>query len=195
MSTASAPLTEEAVREMSMAELRLNAERCTRLVAHASLLQRLPDGGANIRLRHSLFTAELQRRETARVADTSSSSSNTEDKSGATAVDVPSAQEERRRANEAAQLAETVESPVDVARAMGDKYRHQRVPVEETVRSMYEGAVSEAELQRIIQSVPAGYFLTYDETCAMEQKLAKEARREELQKLAAESARQSRLPQ
>lgn len=189
MATTSTAVTETEVREMSTAQLRVNLERCTRLVAHASLLQRLPDGGENIRHRHALFTTELQRREAeAREEDATTAAAAA---GGTTAL---SEQEQRRRANEASQLAEAAESPADAARAMGEKYRHDRVPVEATVRSMYEGAVSEAELRRIIDSVPAGYFLTYEETCAMERKLEKEARREELQKLATEAARQSTAP-
>lgn len=189
MNSTSAPLTEAEVKEMSTAELRVNVERCTRLIAHPALLQRLPDKGESIHHRHSLFTAELARREST-VATTGVDGTTPQ----------LSAKEQRRRDNESAMLAEAtggagVSLPVDAAREMGEKYKTYRVPVEETVRRMYEGAISETELQRIIQSVPAGYFLTYEETCAMEKKLAKEARKAELQKLAAEAVRQSKAPQ
>lgn len=185
MTTTSAALTEAEVSEMSVAALRIHLERCTRLVAHASLLQRLPDKGESIRHRHALFTAELQKREAASTVAAAA----------AEATSARAEQNERRREHEDAKLTEAVLSSADVAREMGEKYRHDRVSVEKTVRSMYEGAISEAELQRIILSVPPGYFLTYEETCAMERKLAKEARKAELQKLAAEAARQSLAPQ
>jgi hypothetical protein len=187
MSSTAAPLTEAEVRAMSTAELRVNLERCSRLVGHPSLLQRLPDGGAGIRHRYDLLTAELKHRE-----DYSPEPQSTSVEGGTTV----SAAEQRRRDNEADKLAEAQAStPADAAREMGEKYRTYRVPVEATVRAMYEGAICEAELQRIIQSVPPGFFLTYEETCAMEKKLAKEARKAELQKLAAATARESLAPQ
>ncbi|KPA77114.1 hypothetical protein ABB37_07429 [Leptomonas pyrrhocoris] len=189
MTSTTAPLTEAEVRAMSTAEVRVNLERCTRLVGHPSLLQRLPDHGNAIRHRHALFTEELARRE----AESANASTSTADVLSASPT-----KEQRRRDNEVVQLAEatagTTTSRVDATREIGEKYRDYRVPVEATVRRMYEGAISEAELQRILQSVPPTYFLTYEETCAMERSLAKEARKAELQKLAAESARQSRAP-
>ncbi|KAL7702948.1 hypothetical protein N2W54_005353 [Lotmaria passim] len=185
MTSTVASLTEAEVREMSTAELRVNLERCIRLVGYPSLLQQLPDGGEGIRHRHSLFTEELRRRENESnyAAATSSSSCST-----------ASAQAQRKRDNEAVKLAEAAVPTADAAREIGEKYKDMRVSVDATVRRMYDGALSETELQRIIQSVPPGYFLTYAETCAMEKNLAKEARKEELRKLAEESARRSLSP-
>ncbi|KPI84760.1 hypothetical protein ABL78_6178 [Leptomonas seymouri] len=189
MTSTSTPLTEAETQGMSTAELRINLERCARLIDHPSLLQRLPDHGEGIRHRHVLFTKEVERRE----IESAKAKTTTDE-----APPTTEALERRRRDNETAQLAEASKmatSPADAAREIGEKYKHCRVSVEDTVRRMYEGVVSEAEVQRIVQSVPPSYFLTYEETCAMERRLAKEARRAELQKLAAESARQSLKPQ
>ncbi|KAK7198897.1 hypothetical protein NESM_000856300 [Novymonas esmeraldas] len=183
-SVSAAPLTEADVAAMSTAEVRANLERCARLVTHAALLHRLPDGGASIRHRHTLFTNELEQR---RVTG--------EAKAAEVAAAAPAAVEERKRSNEAALLSESGSTATSAAREMAEKYRDQRVDVEATVRRMYEGAVSEGEIQRIIHSVPPHFFLTYAETCEMERQLAKEARRAELQKLAAHAGRHTSVPQ
>ncbi|KAG5510170.1 hypothetical protein JKF63_07067 [Porcisia hertigi] len=180
----SALLTEAEVREMSSSEIQVNLERCSRLVTQTALLQRLHDGGEGIRHRHKLFTEELERRRTVEAANTD----------GKVSFVSSTSTEPRKQDNEAAFLAESAHEYADVAREVAHKYKDHRVNVEETVRRMYEGAISESEIQRILKSVPPHFFLTYAETCEMEQRSAREARKAELQKLAALAARHSPMP-
>lgn len=184
-SVSSTPLTNAEVRELSTAEIRLNLERCSRLLSQASLLQRLRDGGEGIRRRSELFTKELERRRTVEAANCDAS-----------AQLAPSTLiEALKRDNEAAFLSESTHNSTDAAREIAQKYKDQRIDVEATVRRMYEGILSEGEIQRILQSVPPRFFLTYSETCEMERQLARDARKAELQNLAAQAARLSATPQ
>ncbi|KAG5483953.1 hypothetical protein CUR178_06951 [Leishmania enriettii] len=184
-SAASALLTEAEVRELSTAEIRVNLERCSRLVSQTSLLQRLRDGGESIRRRRELFSKELERR---CVVETSSSDTRAHLASS-------TSMEDRKQDNETALLAESARSFTDAAQEIAKKYKDQRIDVEATVRGMYEGVLSETEIQRILQSVPPRFFLTYAETCERERQLAVEARKAELHKLAAQAALHRAMPQ
>ncbi|CAJ1019059.1 hypothetical protein Q4I30_001821 [Leishmania utingensis] len=184
-STSPAPLTEAEVRELSTAEIRVNLERCSRLISQPTLLARLRDGGEGIRRRSELFTKELERRRTVQAVNANVN----------THLVSPTLFETLKRENEAALLTESTPQFTDIAKEMGLKYKDQRVDVEATVRRMYEGALSEAEIQRILHGVPFRFFLTYTETCEMERQLAREARKAELRKLAAQAARHRDTPQ
>ncbi|AYU76899.1 hypothetical protein LdCL_110018800 [Leishmania donovani] len=184
-SVSCAPLTEAEVRELSTAEIRLNLERCSRLLSQASLLRRLRDGGEGIRRRSQLFAKELKRRHRVEAANGDAS----------TRLTPSTLTEALKRDNEAAILSESTHNATDAAREIAQKYKDHRVDVEATVRRMYEGILSESEIQRILQSVPPRFFLTYAETCEMERQLARDARKAELQKLAAQAARLSATPQ
>ncbi|KAG5484805.1 hypothetical protein LSCM1_06631 [Leishmania martiniquensis] len=175
----SAPITEAEVRNLSTAEIQVNLERCGRLISQSSLLQRLPDGGEGIHRRRELFSKELERR---RAVEMENSDEHTR-------AAYSTVTEARKRDNEAALLSEASHGVTEAAREMAEKYEHQRVDVEATVRRMYEGVLSEKEIQRILRSVPPHFFLTYAETCERERRLAMEARKAELQKLAAQAAR------
>ncbi|GET86726.1 hypothetical protein, conserved [Leishmania tarentolae] len=181
----SAPLTDAEVRELSTPEIRVNLERCTRLLSQTSLLQRLRDGGEGIRRRHELFTKELDRRHAVEV-DTPDASAR---------LTSFTLTEALKRENEVSILSESTHDARDAAREIAQKYKDQRIDVEATVRRMYEGILSEGEIQRTLRSVPPGFFLTYTETCERERQLARDARKAELQRLAAQAARFNAIPQ
>lgn len=158
------------VDTMTTAEIRVHMDRCERLTARPELLSRLPDAGESIRNRLDAFARELDRRTAAAKREV-----------------VTQPLESELAPIDAAPPVAQVCYMSNVAAIM-DKYRDRRIPVEETVRRMYGGSISEREMQRIVSEVPPNYFLTYSETLEREREMAKQARREELEKLRQQSA-------
>ncbi|ESL08462.1 hypothetical protein TRSC58_03835 [Trypanosoma rangeli SC58] len=191
------------VRKMTSSALQVHIQRCERLLSHPTILGRLPDGGAAIRDRHALYVAERSRREAA--GDTSSGT--TEQDAAEEAVrqveqqvsqmtispEAASKQTTERRAECNASLntgewsveegERAAESYEDAARAIGEKHRHSRVPVETIVRQTFGGSLCEAEIQRMLHDVPPNFFLTYEETISMQRRLLAEERQEALKRL------------
>jgi len=166
---------------LSTAELQQHVERCARLMKHAALLDRLPDHGAGIKERHLRFTEELAAR-ASRKAETPSTETSAEEG--------PSSSSAKRANEEDALRAELSSAATRLAAqaAVMKKYEDHRVSVEANVRRMYEGTLSEREIQRVIDEVPPTFFLTYRETQEMAKESAKQARRDELQRLRAQTA-------
>lgn len=157
---------------LSTAALHLHWQRCERLIRHPSLLRRLPDGGASIHRRHATFCSEIERR-------------------AALKSDADDAQEivQRKIEHEAALQRESEET---VAKAkLTEKYKDTRVSVEATVRRMYEGMITESEIQRIIKEVPTNYFLTHAETVEQQKKLALANRKDDLARLRQQASQHS----
>lgn len=154
------------------AELRVHIQRCERLLQHPELLERLQDKGASIKERLERFSGELSRRDASVKAHANSSAEKLNTRAG----------------NDEEKLAEVkVLSQAEDQRQIAEKYKDRRVPVEEIVRRAYGGSLSEKEIQRILADVPPNFFLTYTETLAMQTAAAKEARKEELRRLRAQS--------
>ncbi|KAF8302687.1 hypothetical protein TcYC6_0043060 [Trypanosoma cruzi] len=195
--------TEGDVTQMELSALLVHIERCERLLRHPTLLSRLPDEGETIRSRHALYVAERSRRE---VGGDASSSRKEND-----AVEGSVRQVERQisqmtlsteeKSEKTATMpmechaslntdgwtvgagGKAVESYEDVARAVGEKHRHSRIPVEMIVRQTFGGSLCEAEIQRMLCDVPPNFFLTHDETISMQRKLLSEERLEALTRL------------
>ncbi|EPY43798.1 hypothetical protein AGDE_00123 [Angomonas deanei] len=149
------------VTTLSTAELNVHVARCDRLLGQEALLSRLPDKGEKFRVRREMYQKELARRQTEEQVP-------------------PTGKME----NEQSKLAEEgVGHYREEAIKIGDKYKDRRVPVESTVRRMYEGVLSEQQIQKIIQEVPENFFLTRTETIEMEKENYNERRRLELARL------------
>ncbi|KAG8347196.1 hypothetical protein ERJ75_000823800 [Trypanosoma vivax] len=149
------------VETLSLPELNAKIERCERLLQHPALLGRLPDGGEGIRSRHALYVSEKAKRV-----------------------------EEAPRAD-AIPTTEEIPSPgsyEEAARAVGERHRDFRVPVEEVVRRTFGGSLCESEIQRILSDVPPNFFLTYGETLQMEQRIMAQEREATLERLRRQSA-------
>ncbi|RNF13990.1 putative protein kinase [Trypanosoma conorhini] len=190
---------DEDVAKLSPAALLVRVQRCERLLSHPTLLSRLPDGGAAIRGRHALCVAERARREAAGDAAsatrqqeavrpvegqargmTTAPEGLSEAAAGGRAGCHASPNTSERSVDEEETAAESYE---DVARAVGEKHRHSRVPVETIVRQTFEGSLCEAEIQRMLHDVPPNFFLTYDETVSMQRSLLAGERHEALKRL------------
>ncbi|SCU64277.1 uncharacterized protein TEOVI_000582000 [Trypanosoma equiperdum] len=173
------------VTKLTAQALQVHIERCERLMKQPALLSRLPDGGNGIRERYSKYLAEVERRKTNGAA-----SALTAQKDGDDEVRDEDEAQSRPAAVEGCQDEKTVGDTTtaevtyeEEARAIGERHRHFRVPVEEIVRRTFGGSLCDSELQRIINDVPPGFFLTYEETMSMERKLMEEERAETLERL------------
>lgn len=89
-----------------------------------------------------------------------------------------------KKQNDSEEMLEVKETNFNVEEAsIAGKYRSYRVSVEKRVRDMYEGSLSEKEIQKIIEDVPSTFLLTQEETEAMEQAIVRQRRKAELEKL------------
>lgn len=147
---------------MTRTDLLTHIERCQRLLANTDLARRLPDGGENLSKRLELFQDELRKRD------------------GKQEVNEKETEEEKSKLDSTGSDEEEVRKNTAV---IVQKYRNYRVDVEAKVRKMYEGSLSEREIQKILEDIPPNYLLTFDETYEMEKKLIKERRKEELANL------------
>ncbi|CCW63535.1 unnamed protein product [Phytomonas sp. EM1] len=173
---------------MQTAELRAHIERCERLMRQEALLERLPDRGAGVKHRYSIYTAELERRKNEQ--ELQNGENNAEKEGCGSSVGAPLGV---GKVNSPAKVRNEETMPymdpnyATQLRIIEEKYQDVRIPVEKIVRRMYEGSLSETEIQRILKDIPPKYFLTHRETCERMRELARRAREEELQKLKQQS--------
>lgn len=152
---------------ISDSELKAHIDRCNRLLEHDNLLKSLPDKGETIRLRLDLLVTECQKRKLGKVHS------------------LPIGVEERKILHPHSSCSKKFNEG-DVASII-QKYKDYRVNIEEKVREMYEGTLSEQEIQKMLEVLPPSFLLTWEETREMEKKMIKEQRKSELSKLCAES--------
>lgn len=149
----------------------MQLERCRRLLSNAELMLRLPDKGESLKKRMSSLIAWAEREE----KDSGTFTIVSVDEGG-----LRDEKEKRSGGHE-----------VDVM-IIVEKYRNYRSSVEDRVRQMYEGALTEREIQRILQDIPANYLLTMPETEEMSRKLLQERRKYELENLRVGTSRAKR---
>lgn len=148
---------------MTRTDLVAHIDRCQRLLANQDLARRLPDGGENLSKRLEVFKEEIRKRDA--TQDQENKTDNTNLKK---LVEPAENNDEEFHKNTA---------------AIVQKYSNYRVDVEAKVRKMYEGSLSEREIQKILEDIPSNYLLTFNETCEMEKNMIKERRKEELANL------------
>lgn len=153
---------------LSGSEILEHIERCRRLLSNTQVVLRLPDRGESIKNRIRSLCEEVDRGEKGEGNLTTSTLA-WEDSCCGERTDGRAGQEEK----ELERLAE--------------KYRDYRCPIEEKIREIYEGALSEREIQRILDDIPTNYFLTLRETEEMNKRNLSERRKHELEELQAES--------
>lgn len=148
---------------LSRDETMIQLERCRRLLSNTELMLRLPDKGKSVKTRMSTLIAWA---ETEGKKDIDAFTSVSAD------VSTLRIEEERRSDGEKVEVMAIVE-----------KYKNYRSSVEDKVRQMYEGALTEKEIERILQDIPPNYLLTLPETEEMSRNLLQVRRKYELENL------------
>lgn len=139
-------------------------ERCRRLLSNPQMLLRLPDKGESVKARMRFLSEELE------------GADKLDKNLGPSACII-----EEACCEDCAEEENTVEKREE--EGITEKYQNYRCSIEDKIREIYEGVLTEKEMQRILDDIPANYLLTLPETQEMSKSLLHERRKYEMEKL------------
>ena len=164
----------EGDRSAKIRGLECDVERCKRILAQTSVVQRLPDRGAKLETRLAQLKKDLESLTISAEAAPSlcgeAASKSECPPAAATGASSSPPSHGRSEEDEKKFLLE-----------MGEKYKHFRVDARDELKKTFRSQLCEEEVARMCSAVEPNYLLSYDETIKMEKEIADFLRREELQ--------------